>query len=135
MPGAETNEPAPNAASVALIDGDRVLLIKRAFKPHQHLWTLPGGRRDAGETIEACARRELTEELGLTVGGLHRALEQTLASGTYRLAVFASEEFTGTIAPSDEIADLRWASLFEASTMRTTSRLGRILAQAFSLFD
>ena len=35
----------PNAASVALIDYDKVLLIQRARKPYFGLWSLPGGRQ------------------------------------------------------------------------------------------
>jgi 8-oxo-dGTP diphosphatase len=122
----------PNAASVALVRDDKVLLIKRAFAPYQHLWTLPGGRREPSESIETCARREIAEELGLTVSEVHHVLTQTLSTG-YRLAVFASTGFEGTITPSDEIADYRWVTLPEAAEMRTTSRLDRILARAFAL--
>lgn len=122
----------PNAASVALIRLDRVLLIKRAFAPYQHLWTLPGGRREPGESIEDCARREIAEELGLVVTDVQHVLTQTL-SAEYCLAVFASTAFAGMIAPSDEISDHRWVTMAEAAQMRTTSRLDRILAKAFAL--
>ena len=57
----------PNAASVAIVREGKVLLIKRAYAPYQHLWTLPGGRIEPGETIEQCAIREIAEELGLTI--------------------------------------------------------------------
>lgn len=129
-----TLDPAliPNAASVALIDGDRVLLIKRAYAPYQHLWTLPGGRTEADESGEACACRELTEELGLTIADLVHLETQVLAKGQWRLAVYATRRFAGTPTPSDEIADLRWVRLGEVAELKTTSRLVDVLEMAFA---
>ena len=68
--------------AAALIDGDgRVLVQQRpAGKPMAGLWEFPGGKIDAGETPEAALRRELHEELGLTID------QSCLAP-----AVFASE--------------------------------------------
>jgi 8-oxo-dGTP diphosphatase len=52
-----------------------VLLIERGADPYMGSMALPGGfLRDAGEGIEAAARRELTEEADLDAGILH--LEQ-----------------------------------------------------------
>jgi 8-oxo-dGTP diphosphatase len=42
----------------------RVLVTHR---PHYDDWSLPKGKRDDGETDEACAVREVLEETGLTV--------------------------------------------------------------------
>ena len=50
------------------VDEPEVLLIFR-----RGVWDLPKGKRDAGETIEACALREVREEIG--VGVLHLARE------------------------------------------------------------
>jgi ADP-ribose pyrophosphatase len=128
-------EPVPNSASVALIEAGKVLLIKRAYAPYQHLWTLPGGRTDPGETAEQCAAREVREELGLSVSALRHVETQVLASskGDWRLAVFASTHFSGLIDPSDEIADHRWVLLGEVEAMRTTARLHHVLERAFAL--
>ena len=40
----------------------RVLLCKRAIEPRLGKWTLPAGFLEAGETVEAGARRETLEE-------------------------------------------------------------------------
>lgn len=58
----------PVPAAVAIIErGDRVLLVRRARPPYAGTWDLPGGFIEAGETPERGLRRELREELALSV--------------------------------------------------------------------
>lgn len=53
-----------------LIDGQgRFLLASRpAGKVYAGYWEFPGGKVEAGETVEQALRRELQEELGITIG-------------------------------------------------------------------
>lgn len=56
---------------VALIINDgTVLLGHRHYTPDKwksiSVWTIPGGRCDAAETIETTLRREVAEEIGVT---------------------------------------------------------------------
>jgi 8-oxo-dGTP diphosphatase len=44
--------------------------VKKANDMHQGRWNGLGGKFDPGETPEECARREIKEESGLTVGDL-----------------------------------------------------------------
>ncbi|WP_298900115.1 NUDIX domain-containing protein, partial [uncultured Mesorhizobium sp.] len=53
------------AVSVAVVRGDMVLLVKRARQPSRGLYAYPGGKVEAGETLEQAARRELLEETRL----------------------------------------------------------------------
>jgi 8-oxo-dGTP diphosphatase len=50
-----------------ILDGDRVLVIKRAHEPLKGQWSLPGGGVELGETLERAVAREVQEETGLDV--------------------------------------------------------------------
>ncbi|WP_430423807.1 NUDIX domain-containing protein [Phenylobacterium sp.] len=67
-------EPSPNqprvGCGVAILRNGELLLIRRGRAPEAGCWSLPGGKVDAGEPTETTARREIAEELGLTLGPL-----------------------------------------------------------------
>jgi 8-oxo-dGTP diphosphatase len=54
-------------AEVLIVDGDRVLLVRRAQEPWRGQWELPGGFVELGEHPAVAARREVAEELGAVV--------------------------------------------------------------------
>ena len=55
-----------------LIDAEgRFLLTSRpAGKVYAGYWEFPGGKLEAGESVEQALRRELHEELGITIGAV-----------------------------------------------------------------
>ena len=49
-------------------DGSFLLTSRPVGKPYAGYWEFPGGKLEAGESIEEALSRELNEELGLTIG-------------------------------------------------------------------
>ncbi|MFT3812365.1 MAG: NUDIX domain-containing protein [Acidovorax sp.] len=49
-------------------DGALLLASRPEGKPYAGYWEFPGGKLEAGETVEQALRRELIEELGVTIG-------------------------------------------------------------------
>jgi 8-oxo-dGTP diphosphatase len=61
-------ELARTVVGVAILEEGRVLAARRARPPAlAGLWELPGGKVEAGESLEAAAVREIDEELGCSV--------------------------------------------------------------------
>ncbi len=94
------------ATLVFCVRADRVLLIRKKRGLGAGKITAPGGRREPGESLNACASRELAEEVGLTLLDAPQAvgmLRFQFTSG-YRLQVhlFRSLNFGGVEFETDE---------------------------------
>lgn len=50
-----------------IVQGERVVLIRRRYEPLAGQWSLPGGMLELGETLESGTAREMLEETGLVV--------------------------------------------------------------------
>jgi len=69
MSGGKRNESSgPRVGcGAAIVDGGKILLVKRRRPPEAGCWGLPGGKVDRFEMILAATIREVEEELGITV--------------------------------------------------------------------
>jgi 8-oxo-dGTP diphosphatase len=62
-----SSKPVQVAAGLIMKDG-RYLITRRKAGVHlQGLWEFPGGKREPGESLEECLKRELHEELGIEI--------------------------------------------------------------------
>lgn len=57
---------------VCIVKDKKVLLGKRLNSHGQGTWAFPGGHLEFGESLAACAQREVTEETGLIIGNIRR---------------------------------------------------------------
>ena len=109
-------EPGEQATLVYLVRGDSVLLMRKLRGHGAGKVNAPGGRVEAGESVEACAMREVAEEVGIRVKALElRALLRydDPAEG-FAMAGFAfvSSDFEDTPARTAE-ADPFWCRIDE----------------------
>lgn len=122
------------AVSVALVRGDRILLVRRGRSPSLGLYAFPGGRVEPGETAEAAARRELMEETGLTAGTLSPYREYLIEPEEkptgFRLQVFVGPYGGGDALAGDDAEDVGW---FTLADMRTLPVIDSVLEVAREL--
>ncbi len=64
-----------SVAALPVLDDRRIVLVRQyRYAVDALVWELPAGRRDAGETPDEGARRELEEEVGLRAAALEPLL-------------------------------------------------------------
>jgi mutator protein MutT len=91
---------------------DRYLITQRRRGTHlEGLWEFPGGKRDAGEALEACLRRELREELGadFAVGEKVDTIQWDYPDRTIVLHFYRCRVREGIIAPQESQA-MAWVA-------------------------
>jgi 8-oxo-dGTP diphosphatase len=96
-----------------LVRDSRVFIAKR--KAHGRLpgkWEFPGGKVEAGETPEACLKRELEEELGIeaTVGDCMGESIHRYDFGTVKI-LFYRAFWEGKGIVSRDHQEVKWISL------------------------
>jgi 8-oxo-dGTP diphosphatase len=111
--------PVLEVAAAIIERSRRILVTRRDPAKHQGgLWEFPGGKREPGESIEACLQRELDEELGIRV---HVGARASIVPWAYPerrvlLHFFRCRLAGGRIRPR-EGQDYRWVTRRELSAL------------------
>jgi 8-oxo-dGTP diphosphatase len=127
------------AVSGAIIRQDKVLIVRRAKPSFNGLYTLPGGVVEPGETLHAALRREVMEEIALTIEPeafadyreiiVHDADDRVARH--FVVMAFACRWIKGEPVLNDELTEARWMEPAEIATLKTTDGLAEIVAAAF----
>ncbi len=123
---------------VVVLRPGHVLLIRRGRAPNAGAWSLPGGAQEIGETAEDCARRELAEETGISVGALHLCAavdsihrdEDGRVRFHYTILDFCALADATVIAAADDAAEACWAPLEALDDYALWSEALRAIASA-----
>ena len=112
---------------------NRILLLEHS-KAGQRYWVLPGGRLEAGETLEAGLRRELQEEtgLGVTIGRLGIVCE-TLSPDRHVISLVfeahSKDDAEPKLDPSDPVlAGCAWIELERLADLDLRPAIAEALA-------
>jgi 8-oxo-dGTP diphosphatase len=107
-------------------EGGQLLLIRRGHPPGEGLWSLPGGRVEAGESDAVAVARELLEETGLRAetGELIAVVARPgLGDVVYDIYEYAATPVGGELRPGDDAIDVRWVDDRELRALPTTPGL------------
>jgi A/G-specific adenine glycosylase len=105
--------PHYDVTAAVILRSDKVLLARRPEgKILGGMWEFPGGKRERGESLPACLRRELREELGVSVRVLEpiAVVQHAFTHFRITLHVFRCDSMRGRPRPIDGAA-VRWVRI------------------------
>jgi 8-oxo-dGTP diphosphatase len=126
-----------------IVDGDRIVLVKRAHEPLKGEWSLPGGSVEVGETLVDAVAREVREETGLNVrvGSLVEVLDRVHRGADQRveyhfvLLDYRCTVVSGTLAHGSDASDACWASKADLARYGLSESALRVVTKALELAD
>lgn len=124
-----------------ILDGRRVLLVKRGGQPSAGKWSLPGGLVDLGETTVQAITREVAEECGLSIriAGLAGIVDRVVrddAGGVryhYVLVDYLAYPEAGTLVAGSDAADAQWVDVDAVERLDITDGLVDMIRRAQAL--
>ena len=123
--------PRVSPAMMVLVTRGRELLLARANRFPQAMYSALAGFVESGESIEDCVHREVREEVGIEVDRLRYFASQSWAFPHSLMIAYNAEYAGGEMRPCDEeIADARWFALDALPQLPSPVSISRHLIDA-----
>jgi 8-oxo-dGTP diphosphatase len=114
------------------------VVVKRMYEPLAGQWSLPGGRLELGETLEAGLAREMLEETGLVieVGPVVEVFDRILLDPErrvryhYVLVDYLCRPVAGTLAHGSDVAAAELVDPGDLERFRLTPKATAVIEQA-----
>ena len=114
-----------------IVQGRKLVLVKRGVEPGKGKWSVPGGAVELGEGVRDTAMREAKEECGLDielVGDKPMDAIDNMIVGEnerlryhYILLQFLARPSGGTLRAGSDVTEVRWVSLEEVEKYNLTN--------------
>ena len=124
-----------------ILQDGKVVLVKRKYEPLAGQWSLPGGRLELGETLEAGLAREMLEETGLVVevGPVVDVFDRILLDPErrvryhYVLVDYLCRPVGGTLTHGSDVADAQLVAPVDIERYRLTPKATAVIEKALSI--
>ena len=127
------------AVGAVAVSDDQLLLVRRGHGPAAGEWSVPGGRVEVGEPVEAAVVREVLEETGLDVvvdellGWVERFDDgQHFGILDFRVTVLDPD---GPVRAGDDAAEAAWVPIPDLGGYRLVAGLVDFLEDVGVLTD
>jgi 8-oxo-dGTP diphosphatase len=110
----------------------RVLLVERAKPPGVGLWTVPGGRLEARETLAQAVAREVREETGLIVevGALACVVERMGDDFHFVILDYLAHAIGGELKAATDVRAAKYFTDQEIAALPVTDELIPLIERA-----
>ena len=124
-----------------LLDGSRVLLVRRGAEPLRGQWSIPGGAVEVGEPLAEALAREVLEETGLQVRllGMVEVLDRILRSADgrvqyhYVLIDYLCRPLEGELRAGSDALEARWVERSDLDHYGLRPETKEVIEKAFRL--
>ncbi len=128
------------AVGAIIVDGSRVLLVRRATEPLKGEWSVPGGMLELGEKLFDGVRREVLEETGLVVepNEVLDAFDSIITDNQgrtqyhYVLIDYLCRLVSGRAWAGSDVSDVRWVKEGDLPALRLRESIEHVVRKGLA---